>query len=575
MAYDPAAGGEVLFGGGGTTYVVFGDTWCLCAGRWAPLNEPGPVPSARADALMVTYPPAGGVLLYGGLSAANGFLSDTWILNGSGWHNVTPAASPPPLFAPAMAFDASSATVVLFGGADSGGVAYSDTWLYSAGSWTQARSSTAPPAREQAAFAPEAGGHSLVLYGGYALGQYFTDTWQWSDGSWSEIPTPTNPGPVRFGLFAPDPAAGYDLLFGGAGPSGTGRNATWAFQYGAWDELSGHLAGAPGARWATAMAFDPGVGGDLLFGGCTTVGCTAYLSDTWEYRAASLAATITVSAAGESGLRVDASANASGGFGGPFNFSWSTGAAGAAATGNPASLTFSKSGSYELNLTVRDSAGLGSTFNQTIAVPIGQSGQGGSPATVAWFGLAWYVWLLGAAGVALASAWLVRRRRSDLPPPAAGPGLLPPPRYGAMEVGAPLVPEMRGPRETDEPPGDAAAVDSPTGLEPGAPPSPVPRDDSPLASQILLHLYRQPRLGPDDVAGVGHTQEGMSQGFGRPQSSFARALARLREQGLVIEGLHHVAGKPRRRKAYRLTAKGEAAARQMHLAATSPRPPRD
>src|SRR5689334_18573738 len=72
-------------------------------------------PSARSGAAMAYDPATGDVVLFGGKSG-NVALSDTWLWNGSTWTEVLLSTKPPPLFFASMAYDATTGNVVLFGG---------------------------------------------------------------------------------------------------------------------------------------------------------------------------------------------------------------------------------------------------------------------------------------------------------------------------------------------------------------------------------------------------------------------------------------------------------------------------
>jgi hypothetical protein len=95
------------------------------------------------------------------------------------------------------------------------------------------------------------------------------------------------------------------------------------------------------------------------------------------------------------------------------------------------------------------------------------------------------------------------------------------------------------------------------------------RGDSPstaevlLSERIVLHLDRQGRLGPDDVARPGHTQRGMVQALGSPQSTISRALKGLLLTNVIEAQRRHVPGEMRRVLVYTLTAQGESLAREL------------
>jgi hypothetical protein len=80
-------------------------------------------------------------------------LSDaTWTWDGSNWTQQTPATSPPPREAAAMAYDPATGNIVMFGGQVRNGVS-GDTWTWDGSNWTRQTPTTSPSARSGAAMA--------------------------------------------------------------------------------------------------------------------------------------------------------------------------------------------------------------------------------------------------------------------------------------------------------------------------------------------------------------------------------------------------------------------------------------
>jgi hypothetical protein len=71
------------------------------------------------------------------------------------------------------------------------------------------------------------------------------------------------------------------VLFGGVAPGGIGLSDTWSYGNGRWTLLTPTLS--PSSRWDSSLAYDPHVGGLLLFGGCSSIGCWSQLDDTWVW----------------------------------------------------------------------------------------------------------------------------------------------------------------------------------------------------------------------------------------------------------------------------------------------------
>ncbi|MCI4337344.1 MAG: PKD domain-containing protein, partial [Thermoplasmata archaeon] len=84
---------------------------------------------------------------------------------------------------------------------------------------------------------------------------------------------------ATWGTAAYDSADGYVLWYGGG--MSTASVSTWKFVGGSWTNLTGGLATNPTpARFFTSMAYDPGLGETVLFGGWNG---SEYLSDTWVF----------------------------------------------------------------------------------------------------------------------------------------------------------------------------------------------------------------------------------------------------------------------------------------------------
>ncbi|MCI4373576.1 MAG: kelch motif-containing protein, partial [Thermoplasmata archaeon] len=82
MAYDPDLSAMVAFGGGRSSGQVQNSTWEFAHGTWTNVTSiVGPGPSRRADAQMVDDAADGTLVLFGGLSAGDTFLNDTWIFS--------------------------------------------------------------------------------------------------------------------------------------------------------------------------------------------------------------------------------------------------------------------------------------------------------------------------------------------------------------------------------------------------------------------------------------------------------------------------------------------------------------
>ena len=89
-----------------------------------------------------------------------------------------------------------------------------------------------------------------------------------------------------------------------------------------------------------------------------------------------------------------------------------------------------------------------------------------------------------------------------------------------------------------------------------------------VARRLVLHLARQPRLGPDDIAPPTMTQAGMAEALGVTQGAVAKIVIRLSAAGVIRTAREHVQGAPRRLKVYTLTGPGEMLAHELRVRAT-------
>ena len=227
MGDDPAEGGVVLFGGIGSTGQPLNDTWVfrngtwteLCSGGTAPPTCPASPPAVELAAM--AYDPASGrLLLFGGYSAST--LTDgnqTWALTNGSWQNLTGAVAPPPLDSPSMAYDPATGSVVLAAG--SGG-----TWSFAHDRWSKL-SLSAGSTRIPIGFAFENANRSgLVVWD-----TYNDTTWELVGGAWAELHPAESPGSYTFLGGADDTEYGYGLVVVAAsrGNSSTWifSNATW------------------------------------------------------------------------------------------------------------------------------------------------------------------------------------------------------------------------------------------------------------------------------------------------------------------------------------------------------------
>ncbi|MCI4324600.1 MAG: kelch repeat-containing protein [Thermoplasmata archaeon] len=300
MAYDSADGYLVLFGGCSSgdfwfsTCTPSNETWIYQHNHWSQLVT-NLTPPARFYASLVWDESEGYLLLFGGNgSATTGFLNDTWTFVHGNWTHLSPSTSPPARAAAGLVYDGYDHYVLLVDGEQYRslvvpatntyvGADFNDSWKFAGGTWTQLSTADNPSARDSVSITYDASLRSVVLFGGFNWTTYnLDDTWLYQSGVWT-LQTSLNgtsygpiPGDRNNGALAYDPALGGDVLFGGH----TGYqyySDTWLFANGSWGALN---VSGPSARWGTSLAWDPAVGCLVAYGGYVPM---TYSNDTWSY----------------------------------------------------------------------------------------------------------------------------------------------------------------------------------------------------------------------------------------------------------------------------------------------------
>jgi M6 family metalloprotease-like protein len=222
---------------------------------------PADAPSARLNHAMAEAPGAGRAVLYGGQFNMD-ISSETWLWDGAQWKLLQPATNPGPLASHAMAYDAAHGQTVLFGGQD--GVTYlnrNQTWIWDGTNWHQAHPATSPPARFGHAMAYDPSSRKIVLFGGWTDYGEANDTWLWDGTNWTQAVTPWNPGPRAGHSMAYDAAHKEIILFGGTiSPNGIPAwySDTWAWDGFAWRQKN--IPPGPAGRTGHMLAYHPALG---------------------------------------------------------------------------------------------------------------------------------------------------------------------------------------------------------------------------------------------------------------------------------------------------------------------------
>ena len=279
MAYDPALGETVLFGGGDASP----DTWAWNGTTWNIIATTGPTPR---DMVQMAYDAkTRSLVLFGGVgvdgTAGCDQCDDTWTFDGT-WQQQHPANSPSWRDSYSMAYDPTTKRVVLAGGS---GFHLRNTWLWNGTNWN--RSPSTPfganvQANFDATMTYDPALEALIYFGGVSdtSDGILTDaeTWEWAGSSWTQLSPTTSPPPRTFAGASYWASAGGVVVFGGAPTDGslTFLNDTWVFNGTTWTQLVTKRSPAP--RWGLQMAPASKNGPPLVFGGF--VGRKAQ-NDTW------------------------------------------------------------------------------------------------------------------------------------------------------------------------------------------------------------------------------------------------------------------------------------------------------
>jgi hypothetical protein len=148
--------------------------------------------------------------------------------------------------------------------------------------WAKQAPAAHPSSRFAASMAYDADTGTVVLYGGAGTGspsKNLGDTWTWDGTTWTRQHPPTSPPVLNYASMAYDPGTGTVVMFGGAaGAFGSVTNATWTWDGTTWTLQS--PAASPGARVYASMAYDAATSTSVLFGGFND---TTNFTDTWTW----------------------------------------------------------------------------------------------------------------------------------------------------------------------------------------------------------------------------------------------------------------------------------------------------
>ena len=227
VAPPPRAGFAVadgaIFGGRTAANALLNDTWMvyISGNVWTRVVSANSIyPPARADAAFcVGY----GINILMGGRDANGVLGDCWRLKEStqppyDWNWLPAPAGPSPRCDHRLANQPDTGHALLFGGRDANGNALADTWIFDGTAWTLATPQHKPPARSRHAMSIEFQRRRVVLFGGLDQNlQPMNDVWEWVGGDWVQRSPSTTPTARAGASLCFDDRIHRAALYGGGG----------------------------------------------------------------------------------------------------------------------------------------------------------------------------------------------------------------------------------------------------------------------------------------------------------------------------------------------------------------------
>lgn len=278
MAYDAKRKKVVLFGGaaaasvsGGATGLGLGDTWELDGDTWTRVCATcGPVP--RYGQAMAFDPARGVIVMFGGFDSTGMTLADVWEYDGT-WHDKTPAATGSGPFGrgySGMVYDTVRKRIVIAGG-NYQNVPLTDAWAWNGTAWSALPS--LPVGYDHHGLAFDVARGRTVLVASTPARVLELDATMWRQITMVDPPG----GRIDAGI-ATDPERGMAIMFGGETTQST-LDETWTFDGAHWTPVTG--APRPPARSAHGMAFDRVAHRAVVYGGEAAGGAT--LGDSWTF----------------------------------------------------------------------------------------------------------------------------------------------------------------------------------------------------------------------------------------------------------------------------------------------------
>lgn len=273
--YDIGRNRLVMFGGvskylGNNQWDYIIETWEWDGHRWyAIFSEENPPP--RTDHSMAYDPARGVTVLFGGYAGGER-LSDTWEWDGKTWKKMEPDDFPSMRSGHEMVYDPARQRVILYGGYGDD-VFHNDAWAWDGKNWEQIELDSAAPTASVFALTYDPLKEEILgLLSGTG------GTWRWSGETWTRLTLDVEPSNRGWATLVFDPSRKLFFTFGGNSQD-TILNDTWTFNGEEWTEYT--IRGLkPAPRMDAVLWFDPIRGHVMLFGG---YGKDDIFSDMWEF----------------------------------------------------------------------------------------------------------------------------------------------------------------------------------------------------------------------------------------------------------------------------------------------------
>jgi N-acetylneuraminic acid mutarotase len=206
---------------------------------------------------------------------------ETWAYdtNTDTWTNMKPDDSPYGILGSQMVYDSESDRMILFSGWDVETLSDKpDTWAYDydTNTWTKLEPNGLPPFGENYfAMSYDAGADRVIAWKRHFnpetnAPEYKVGVYDYNTNTWEVRETENHPAGYVYNAMAYDPGTGLNILFGGVDRGEVPTNETWAYDYANNRWLKVFTKNPPGARGWHAMVYDTAAGKIILVGGGTS-----------------------------------------------------------------------------------------------------------------------------------------------------------------------------------------------------------------------------------------------------------------------------------------------------------------